>query len=38
MVGFACGSLFNSLAFHFKGVLTEPLFFSQRLEVHILWW
>lgn len=26
----------HSRAFQFKGVLSEPLFFSQRLEVHIL--
>ena len=26
----------HSLAFHFKGVFSEPLFFSQRLVVHIL--
>lgn len=26
----------HSRAFQFKGVFSEPLFFSQRLEVHIL--
>lgn len=26
----------HSPAFQFKGVFSEPLFFSQRLEVHIL--
>nr|DAN07904.1 MAG TPA: hypothetical protein [Caudoviricetes sp.] len=36
MVGFACGSLLTPSLFHFKGVSTEPLFFSQRLEVRIL--
>lgn len=36
MVGICLWLPFHSAAFHFIGVSSEPLFFSQRLEVHIL--
>ncbi len=36
MVGICLWLPFHSAAFHFIGVFSEPLFFSQRLEVHIL--
>lgn len=36
MVGICLWLPFHSAAFHFIGVSTEPLFFSQRLEVRIL--
>lgn len=36
MVGICLWLPFHSAAFHFKGVSSEPLFFSQRPVVHIL--